>query len=172
MRIYTDGSTYPKNPGNGGGAFLAIGNQYNYVQSWFLGENLTNNQAELLAISGAVDMALEYNIKTLTILTDSQYCLFGIRRIYGKKELLTSNSPLWEELARKIRKHSVKIIPILIEGHSGIKENTLVDRLAYLATDNKTTYNEFVPKDDFDSFTETIKEEKTRRRRENKNAGK
>ena len=163
MNIYTDGSTTPKNPGHGGAGFIAFGNQQNYVKSWYLGEEVTNNQAETNAALEAIYFAIDMNVKHVTIHTDSQYVVLGLRRLMQKREALSTHSDLWQIIEGGLKKVTLKVI--FVESHSGIVGNEVADALAYIAT-GLVCYDEFIDKEDFDKFIETLKERKKKRREE------
>lgn len=72
VRLYFDGGTFPLNPGHGGCGAVII--QENDEQSFskYLGENITNNQAEYGGLILGLEKALEMNISSLEVKGDSE----------------------------------------------------------------------------------------------------
>lgn len=173
MRYYTDGSTYPANPGSGGIAVVVFGKTKNFVKSMFIGENITNNQAETKAILLAIELAIKHKDFNITHFTDSEYVMFGLRRIKLQKALLETNTDIWKEVREAYRRLSalaaqskvtLEFSSSHVDGHSGIAGNDLADGLAYLAS-RHTEYEQFLLKEETDEFRKTIKGEKARRKK-------
>jgi ribonuclease HI len=125
VKIWTDASTYPKNPGHMGLAYaadvegtLVLGRAY--------GGHGTSNQAELLAIHFALDALGVKPSDDVTLYTDSQYSL---KLIDG-----TWHWGVYGWLVRAIRMYGVHIEGLLIDlvrGHRGIAGNEQADYGAY-----------------------------------------
>ncbi len=81
--IYTDGSTYPANPGVGGWAAVLIwGGKYK-VLAGFKAPMATNNEMETAAVLDALK-ALNRPCE-VTIMTDSMYVIRGLKALkYGR----------------------------------------------------------------------------------------
>lgn len=70
--LWFDGGTYPSNPGHGGcGAILKIGER-EFSFNKYLGENITNNQAEYNGLLLGLSEAKKRGVKHLLVLGDSQ----------------------------------------------------------------------------------------------------
>lgn len=134
IKIYTDGSCYP-NPGPGGWAFALSEKEF---QSGKV-EKTTNQRMEITAILEAIAyFKFEFpHLETLTICTDSMYCINSATRwinkwkrndwtnSYGQK---ISNRDLWEiydELSQDLKINFKKV-----KSHSGDTMNDFVDKLA------------------------------------------
>jgi ribonuclease HI len=131
--IYTDGAC-KGNPGPGGWGVLL---RYGKVEKQLSGaESLTtNNRMELTAAIKAL-AALKEPCK-IELYTDSKYVQKGISewmvnwkknnwRTSSKKSV--KNADLWQALDHESRRHTV--IWHWVKGHSGHKENDLVDSIA------------------------------------------
>ena len=139
ITIYTDGAC-SGNPGIGGWGVVILENN---IEDIFLNggnDNTTNNRMELTA---AIE-ALKYfeNMQTITLITDSKYVKDGIQswiqnwkkngwKTAAKKPV--KNKELWIELDHLIQKHSVSWK--WVKGHSGHRENEMVDQAANIAID-------------------------------------
>lgn len=133
IKIYTDGAC-KGNPGPGGWGVLL---RYNEVDKTLHGgESITtNNRMELMAAIKGLE-ALTRSC-TVDLYTDSQYLRKGMMewmkqwKLNGwknsKKEPV-KNADLWQSLDVLAAKH--KITWHWVKGHSGHKENDMVDALA------------------------------------------
>lgn len=133
VEIFTDGACRG-NPGPGGwGALLRYGE---HEKSLYGGEPATtNNRMELTAAIEALESLREPCRVTLT--TDSEYLRKGITEwlaAWKRKGWKTSrkqpvkNVDLWQRLDRAAQRHEVTWH--WVKGHSGHRENELVDALA------------------------------------------
>jgi len=139
VEIFTDGACRG-NPGPGGwGAILRT----NGVEKSLSGAepDTTNNRMEMTAVIEALS-ALKKPC-TIDLTTDSQYVKNGITQWienWKKKGWKTANrkpvknQDLWQALDSEVQKH--KISWHWVRGHSGHRENELVDELANQAIDN------------------------------------
>lgn len=168
MKAYTDGSTFPKNPGLGGAAFVAYGNRSNYVKSWHVPEQVTNNRIETLAILKLLEFSKDKGIKEIEVFTDSQYAFFGLRRLAKKYSPLSTHPDVWEQVEETLIKGALIVTPILVEGHSGIEGNEVADCLAYIAARGRKWADDYITKDNFDVFRKAIREEKKKAKKEDK----
>lgn len=136
--IYTDGACRG-NPGPGGWGVLL---RYGHHDKTLSGTELetTNNRMELTAAIKALS-ALREPCK-VELHTDSQYVQKGITEWmpnWKKKNWKKAdnhpvkNADLWQELDKQVSRH--KISWHWVKGHSGHKENDLVDALANEALD-------------------------------------
>lgn len=133
VEIYTDGAC-KGNPGRGGWGVLL---RYNDTEKTLHGgeAHTTNNRMELLA---AIKGLQQLNRPcTVDLYTDSQYLKKGMSEwlkgwkkngwVNSKKEPV-KNSDLWKILDELASEHQIKWH--WVKGHSGHKENDLVDALA------------------------------------------
>ncbi|HBK19177.1 MAG: ribonuclease HI [Gammaproteobacteria bacterium TMED134] len=138
MEIFTDGACRG-NPGPGGWAALLRKDGQERMISGAEGET-TNNRMELMAAIEALE-ALDQPTE-LTLTTDSQYVRQGITQwIFGWKKngwktaakQPVKNQVLWQRLDQAVATHSVEWR--WVKGHSGHRENEMVDEAANLAID-------------------------------------
>lgn len=141
--IYTDGGAKP-NPGLGGWGFYAeLDNGQCGQACGFAGTEITNNGAELIAATKAIEYAIDTPVKELTLKCDSKY----VTESAGKIELWASNGyqkadgseisnkALWENFAAVSNRWSLDgtRAPIQYEwvkGHSGVMGNEIADTMA------------------------------------------
>jgi ribonuclease HI len=138
VEIFTDGACRG-NPGPGGwAALLRKGTTEKMISG--AEEISTNNQMELMAAIQGLEQLKKPVRVTLT--TDSQYVRQGITQwIEGWKRngWMTSqkkpvkNRELWQRLDAAVAEHQVKWL--WVKGHSGHRENEMVDQAANDAID-------------------------------------
>ena len=138
VEIFTDGACRG-NPGPGGwAALLRKGTSEKMISG--AEEISTNNQMELMAAIQGLEQLKKPVRVTLT--TDSQYVRQGITQwIEGWKRngWMTSqkkpvkNRELWQRLDAAVAEHQVEWL--WVKGHSGHRENEMVDRAANDAID-------------------------------------
>ena len=133
IQIFTDGACLG-NPGPGGWGVLLIKGS---TQKQLSGAeaDTTNNRMELTA---AIKGLQALNKKSKVILTtDSQYVRLGMttwlvnwqKRGWRKADNKpVKNADLWKELLAAAKEHDVQWR--WVKGHSGVKENEIVDSLA------------------------------------------
>ena len=136
--IFTDGACRG-NPGPGGwAALLRKGGTEKMISG--AQETSTNNQMELMAAIQGLEQLKKPVRVTLT--TDSQYVRQGITQwIAGWKRngWMTSqkkpvkNKELWQRLDAAVAEHQVEWL--WVKGHSGHRENEMVDQAANDAID-------------------------------------
>ena len=140
VHIYVDGSTWPQNPGNGGwGAVLKFGGAEKLV-SGYLPNPTTNNQAETVAVTGAIDSLTE--LCYIILYTDSQYVFLCLKKLLSFGWLPKTNKDQWRDLSATIKGHEIKIVKI--KGHSKNRENDIAHDLAYNAARNKIEVSKIV----------------------------
>ncbi len=141
ISVYTDGSCLG-NPGNGGWAFLVVGEKDISYRSGFK-KNTTNNQMELIAAIKALEFLEEY--KDISINTDSNYVKQGITTWvlnWKKNNWITStkqtvkNRELWEQLDNLCVKKNISWN--WVKAHNTSKFNNKVDELARKAAESLT----------------------------------
>ena len=138
VEIFTDGACRG-NPGPGGwAALLRKGDTEKMISG--AQESSTNNQMELMAAIQGLEQLKKPVRVTLT--TDSQYVRQGITQwIAGWKRngWMTSqkkpvkNKELWQRLDAAVAEHQVEWL--WVKGHSGHRENEMVDQAANDAID-------------------------------------
>ena len=138
VEIFTDGACRG-NPGPGGwAALLRKGDTEKMISG--AQETSTNNQMELMAAIQGLEQLKKPVRVTLT--TDSQYVRQGITQwIAGWKRngWMTSqkkpvkNKELWQRLDAAVAEHEVEWL--WVKGHSGHRENEMVDQAANDAID-------------------------------------
>ena len=141
IKIYTDGSCLG-NPGNGGWAFIVVGEKNISFRTGFE-KNTTNNRMELLAAIKALEYLEQY--ENITINTDSNYVKQGITTWifnWKKNNWKTSskqsvkNKELWERLDEL--NHKKNINWSWVKAHNIDEFNNQVDVLARKAADTLT----------------------------------
>ena len=139
VEIFTDGACRG-NPGPGGWAALLRHNEEEKMISGAVGQS-TNNRMELTAAIEGLEQ-LKRSMEVI-LTTDSQYVKDGITKwIQGwkKKGWITSqrkpvkNVDLWKRLDEAVATHRVEWK--WVKGHSGHRENEMVDQAANVAIDD------------------------------------
>lgn len=139
VEIFTDGACRG-NPGPGGwAALLRKGDTEKMISG--AQETSTNNQMELMAAIQGLEQLKKKPVR-VTLTTDSQYVRQGITQwIAGWKRngWMTSqkkpvkNKELWQRLDAAAAEHQVEWL--WVKGHSGHRENEMVDQAANDAID-------------------------------------
>lgn len=128
---YTDGAFSPtRNQGGIGIIFLKNGEEVLRYSNMYKGTS--NNQMELGAIIIALRM-IKGKIDSLTIYTDSQYCI-GCATLGWKRK---KNKIMWTEFDKqykRVKQLCPNIQFIHVKGHNGEKYNDIVDKLAVAAS--------------------------------------
>ena len=141
ISVYTDGSCLG-NPGNGGWAFLIVGEKNICHRSGFE-LNTTNNKMELVAVIKALEFLKEF--RDISINTDSNYVKQGITTWiinWKKNNWKTSrkqpvkNKELWERLDKL--NLSKNINWNWVKAHNIDEFNNQVDTLARKAAETLT----------------------------------
>ena len=138
VEIFTDGACRG-NPGPGGwAALLRKGDTEKMISG--AQETSTNNQMELMAAIQGLEQLKKPVRVTLT--TDSQYVRKGITQWsagWKRNGWMTSqkkpvkNKELWQRLDAAVAEHQVEWL--WVKGHSGHRENEMVDQAANDAID-------------------------------------
>ncbi len=127
VRIWTDGSASPENPGPGGWAALLTHGTYEKMiggsTPWS-----SNIRMELTAVLRGIQSLKKESI--VIIYTDSQYMVDGFRNILHRDKILKSHHDLWGLLLHLAQIHQVKIKKV--KAHSGVPNNGRVDQHAKL----------------------------------------
>lgn len=128
---YTDGAySSVRDQGGIGILFLKDGKEVLRYSNMYKGTS--NNQMELGAIIIALRM-IKGKIDSLTIYTDSQYCI-GCATLGWKRK---KNKIMWTEFDKqykRVKQLCPNIQFVHVKGHNGEKYNEIVDKLAVAAS--------------------------------------
>ena len=128
---YTDGAySSVRDQGGIGILFLKDGKEVLRYSNMYKGTS--NNQMELGAIIIALRM-IKGKIDSLTIYTDSQYCI-GCATLGWKRK---KNKIMWTEFDKqykRVKQLCPDIQFVHVKGHNGEKYNEIVDKLAVAAS--------------------------------------
>ena len=128
---YTDGAySSVRDQGGIGILFLKDGKEVLRYSNMYKGTS--NNQMELGALIIALRM-IKGKIDSLTIYTDSQYCI-GCATLGWKRK---KNKIMWAEFDKqykRVKQLCPDIQFVHVKGHNGEKYNEIVDKLAVAAS--------------------------------------
>lgn len=140
MKIYTDGSAHPTNPGPGGFGVVVVddNDKIIYCHSKTTNEQTTNNEQELLAIVFAAARYGHSQDQTPLVYSDSSYAINTLTDWmyrWEQNNWLRSNNSIPENLEivkfyRELVRQGFNIDLRKIKGHDGNKYNELADKLA------------------------------------------
>lgn len=129
--LYTDGA-YSTVRDQGGIAFVVIKGSELVLEFSRPVKHTTNNRMELGAIILGL-MSIKNPIDSLTIYSDSMYCIGTITKNWKRKK----NNDLWNEFDKYLKK-AKELCPNIkfehIKGHNGDKWNEYCDNLASRAS--------------------------------------
>ena len=128
---YTDGA-YSSVIDQGGIGILFLKDGKEVLRYSNMYKGTSNNQMELGAIIIALRM-IKGKIDSLTIYTDSQYCI-GCATLGWKRK---KNKIMWTEFDKqykRVKQLCPNIQFIHVKGHNGEKYNEIVDKLAVAAS--------------------------------------
>ena len=125
LNLYIDGSAVP-NPGKGGVGFVVFDEKKTVMMKGYvyLGENITNNQAEFLAVvHSLIHVINKFRPEEITINTDSElvYCAF-----MGTKQVRSPNLITFFDAGE----HVLSFIPNVVWKKINRNENGYADALA------------------------------------------
>lgn len=138
VKIWSDGSS-KGNPGRAGfGSILEFNGKRKEISEGF--KISTNNRMELMGVIRALQL-FKSDGWDIEVYTDSKYVVdsFNKKWVFNwEKQGFAgrTNSDLWIEFLREVRKHNMKFI--WIKGHNGHPENERCDVLATTAADVAT----------------------------------
>ena len=134
VRVYTDGSC-DTNTGNGGWAFI-VSHQGRQETASGYEANTTNNRMELTAAVEALSILREHCV--VNVITDSEYLKKAFTDSWVKnwqqngwrtaRRQPVKNKDLWLKLIELSELHHITWS--WVRGHTGHKDNELVDKLA------------------------------------------
>jgi ribonuclease HI len=141
--VHVDGSAAGSNPGLGGAGIAAVGNNIKIIRGCPLGENVTNQVAEVQAVGEAISL-LEGDIEgsCIDIYSDSQYAVNCLNGNWSPSE----NLHVIYSVQQQLNNYNVELH--WIEGHAGEFMNEVADRVAKRAAVNQSG----VKLDDFDTL--------------------
>jgi ribonuclease HI/exonuclease III/chemotaxis regulatin CheY-phosphate phosphatase CheZ len=152
ITLYTDGSSKENGTAKaraGYGIWHEENSEFNRAER-ILGENQSNQRAELIAISRALQLNEQDD---LIIKSDSKFCLTGIIERIKKWEDLNwldvENKDDWKLLTYRLRKRTATTSFQWVKGHNGDEGNENADKLANegMNKDIVIELNEVIPKE-------------------------
>lgn len=124
VQMWTDGGMNRSNPGPGGWAAILVANNKARIVGGFEPTVTTNNRMELTAVIRGFQALIRP--AEVELFTDSQYVLFGLRRVLWRNhDLLVRNEDLWTELSAAVKAHRVRYTHV--KGHAGERINEQAD---------------------------------------------
>jgi len=159
IRIFTDGSVQPKNPGDGGSGAVILYDDKAIAVGRYLGYNVTNNQAELYGIQDAFKEIISLGLQDEKVIlySDSKYSL----GVIGGQYTVRKNKELVDGIIT-LRKKIPELQLFWCKSHRKIKEaenekhrelilwNDVADRIAkYSAKTKNYSWHEEMPEKEF-----------------------
>ncbi|KKN86809.1 hypothetical protein LCGC14_0263680 [marine sediment metagenome] len=146
IEIFTDGSTRPTNPGPSGYGIAWYQDGKSFMeQSGFLGDDLTNNIAEYVALIVALKSLHEFQDMNVVIRSDSMLVVKQVSGLWRVKQPHLRG--LYEE-AIKLRTAHQKVGRYItlkhVKAHVGIAGNERADDLALKAVLNRTLCSKWI----------------------------
>lgn len=131
IRVWTDGSTTPTNPGPGGwAALLTTKSEMSDVplERVISGSSphASNIRMELMGVLRALQVLTKPSI--VILYTDSQYIIDGFRNITHRQKLLKSHYDTWGLILHYSQIHRIRVNKV--KAHSGEEGNERVDVVA------------------------------------------
>lgn len=139
VQMWTDGSTVPANPGPGAFVAVLFFPDRTRVIGLPAGQS-TNNRMETMAVLLGLK-ALEKKHYSVTIYTDSQYVIYGMKKILTGK-MPKTNVDIWEQFIEWVKPYDIDLVKV--EGHSGHPLNDLADETAYECARDQTKHDKTV----------------------------
>lgn len=141
VQVWTDGSSDWNTREGGWASVITIPTDYGLSTKLTCGyqSDTTNNAMEAYSLCGAM-LALTKPC-VIDFVTDSQYVVYGVRRILANKQLLESNTTVWELIKKAMEDGGHTIGISKVKGHVGEPLNEIADRLAVYARKQKTAFS-------------------------------
>ncbi len=148
--LYTDGSTYPKNPGHGGWGYVILLKDKERIEkkqtaSGAMPDPTTNNQAEMMACVSGLEFSKAHFYQKITVHTDSRYIVDCFNKQWyinwrkrnwmrstGEGLVPVLNKEYWENLL--LLSNTLQAKWEWVRGHSGNVFNEECDLLAKAAS--------------------------------------
>lgn len=128
IEIYCDGCC-KGNPGpSGAGIVIAYGDDILFKDGYFLGDDLTNQDAEYLAVLKGIEKASEYCMKSIEVRSDSQLVIKQLNRQFRMRK--PKHKGIHEKIRIKALIFAEVIFTHVSEKHKLIK---VADKLAHQA---------------------------------------
>ena len=127
---FTDGSSDP-NPGSTGCATVILFAGRVLLDSYFLGENLSNNFAEWTAALKCIEKAIILQAKTILIVSDSLGVVLGLRGLTSIQDPPLAS--ILQQIVRLVLQHELNVTAKWVEAHqktNGNHFNEVADGLA------------------------------------------
>ena len=121
--VYSDGA-YASSRNQGGWAFVVLKNGEKIYSNFNGVFDTTNNRMEIQSSLEAITWAINNNINSIILYTDSMYLIGTMSKNWKRKK----NQDLWEQMDEAVK--NLKIEWQHVKGHTGNKYNDLCDVLA------------------------------------------
>ena len=139
VEIWTDGSTWPSNPGNGGWAAILVAHERIRTLCGFEFRATNNNMEARGVLEGLRALTRPCEVH---IYTDSMYVINGLKKLKWKKTLKT-NVEIWEEMLPIFQKHQVSWEHVA--GHNGVAFNEWANILAGESARDRKNEDKYEP---------------------------
>jgi len=125
IKIYVDGCS-KGNPGPSGAGIVIVNNDnILFKEGYFLGDDLTNQDAEYIAVLRGLEKTPEYCMKTIEIRSDSQLVIKQLNRQFRMRK--KKHQEIHQQIRNKSQIFEQVIYTQVCETHKYIK---LADKLA------------------------------------------
>ena len=153
VQVWTDGSSDCNTREGGWGAILALQKNSRQMVKVIGGyaPDTTNNAMETWGVLGALEQM--YKPCQVTINTDSQYVVFGLSRITSGRDLLKTNTSIWQLVQNVYTHGNHKIMLEKVQGHAENDMNNLADSVAVYCRKQKKTVEMLIEKFDPEHVT-------------------
>lgn len=125
VEIWTDGACVNNGKTIASAAWAFVSGDYEKAGG--VSGKQTNNRAEAEAILEALRWAGEKGFKSIKIYADTLITLHSLKKPLEK---IKANQDIFKKIFELIKKYHLEVTYVKVAGHSGIKENERVDKLA------------------------------------------
>jgi ribonuclease HI len=130
IEIYVDGCS-KGNPGpSGAGVLIVHCDEILFEKGYYLGDDLTNNDAEYLAVLRGLSKASAYCMKTIEVKSDSELVIKQLNRQYKMRK--EKHQEIHEKIRSKAQIPEKVVFIQVSRDHKYIKQ---ADKLARMAVD-------------------------------------